>query len=310
MKPTYVQHCDWGTVPNKRWRARAKLQADGSYTTESIELAGDLTQLIPSIQQEIGPTECALMGFDFPIGIPAPYADAAGIEHFKSFLTLLGLGQWTDFFSCATRASEISLHRPFYPFIPGGTKQSQLLGALGLPNIDDLRRKCEKKHSGRRAACPLFWTLGANQVGKAAIVGWRDVLVPAIKAGKNVLLWPFDGPLDELLQPGNVVICETYPAEYYRSIFSEPLKSKRKREFRRGISPALLNWATGKHITFETAVRQEIETGFSHGDDDAFDAVIGLLGMLEVVTGNRRTCDPAEEEVIKLEGWIFGQSVG
>jgi hypothetical protein len=57
-------------------------------------------------------------------------------------------------------------------------------------------------------------------------------------------------------------------------------------------------------------VRQEIERGFSHGDDDAFDAVIGLLGMLEVVTGNRTTCDPAEEELIKLEGWIFGQSVG
>ena len=159
------------------------------------------------------------MGFDFPIGVPEPYASAAGIEEFKSLLFALGTGAWEDFFTVSRIAAEISVHRPFYPFRPGGTKQAHVLKALGLQHIDDLRRRCERKQSGRRAACALFWTLGANQVGKGAIVGWRDVLAPALRDDKNVALWPFDGRLDELLRPGKIVIAETYPAECSLLVF-------------------------------------------------------------------------------------------
>jgi hypothetical protein len=86
---------------------------------------------------------------------------------------------------------------------------------LDLICIDDLRRKCELASGARRAACPLFWTLGANQVGRAATIGWRDLLSPALNNIPNVKLWPFDGSLADLLKPGNTVIVETYPAEYY-----------------------------------------------------------------------------------------------
>ena len=52
--------------------------------------------------------------------------------------------------------------------------------------------------------------LGGNQVGKAAISGWCDVIEPALRPSKRghgpVRLWPFDGPLATLLgQPGMVV---------------------------------------------------------------------------------------------------------
>lgn len=53
---------------------------------------------------------------------------------------------------------------------------------LSLKMFDELRRLCEMSvpawsvYPGRRAACPLFWTLGGQQVGKAAILGWREVL--------------------------------------------------------------------------------------------------------------------------------------
>ena len=46
----------------------------------------------------------------------------------------------------------------------------------------------------------------ANQVGKAAIIGWREVLAPALRGGGSVSLWPFDGSLPSLLVPGNVVV--------------------------------------------------------------------------------------------------------
>src|SRR5215469_1950241 len=83
-----------------------------------------------------------------------------------------------------------------------------------------------KTANGSQAACPLFWTLGASQVGKGAIVGWREVLAPALRDDEAVLLWMFDGRLCELLRPGTIVIAETYPTECYGWFFSEPLKGK------------------------------------------------------------------------------------
>jgi len=306
--PTHIYHADWGTDPKKRWLARAKLGSDGRYTPEAPHPVGDHTQLITSIRTEIGSEDCALVGFDFPIGVPERYASAAGIGEFKSFLLGLGTGAWADFFNCARLSAEISVHRPFYPFRPGGTKQAHVLTALGLQEIDDLRRQCERKQNGRRAACALFWTLGANQVGKGAIVGWRDVLAPALRADKNVALWPFDGRLNELFQPGRIVIAETYPAECYGWFFSEPLRGKGKLEVRKGVGIHSLSWAINRGVELAGALRREIEAGFPEGDD-AFDAVVGLFGMIEVVTGRRQAGDLSENRIRKLEGWILGQSV-
>jgi hypothetical protein len=182
------------------------------------------------------------------------------------------------------------------------TRQAHLLSALGLDSIDDLRRECEKQQPGRRAACPLFWTLGANQVGKGAIVGWRDVLAPALKHGNNVLLWPFDGKLRELLQPGKVVIAETYPAECYGWFLTEPLKGKGKQENRAKASVAMLKWAKSIGVELDVELTQRIEEGFPQGDD-AFDPVVGLFGMLGVLTGKR---PPIELEEDRISTWKAG----
>jgi hypothetical protein len=304
--PPHIYHADWGTDPRKRWLARARFGADGRYIAEAPRPVGDHTQLITSIRTDIGSEGCALVGFDFPIGVPERYASTAGVEKFKSFLLELGTGAWADFFTVSRTSSEISMHRPFYPFKPGGTKQLHLLAALGLQVIGDLRRQCERKQNGRRAACALFWTLGANQVGKGAIVGWRDVLAPAFQADKHVVLWPFDGGLDKLLQPGKIVIAETYPAECYVWFFSEPLRGKGKLEVRRRVGADLLSWASNTRVELTAPLRGEIEAGFPEGDD-AFDAVVGLFGMIEVIVGKRQAGDPSENRIRKLEGWILGQ---
>jgi len=136
-------------------------------------------------------------------------------------------------------------------------------------------------------------------------VGWRDVLAPALRADKNVALWPFDGRLHELLQPGKIVIAETYPAECYGWFFSEPLIGKGKLEVRRGVGTRLLSWAVERELELEASLREEIEAGFREGDD-AFDAVVGLFGMIAVITGKRQAGDPTENR-IKVEGWILGQ---
>jgi hypothetical protein len=83
-----------------------------------------------------------MIGFDFPIGLPRAYAAAAGISSFPRFLDLLGSPPWEEFDVVARRPSEITLHRPFYPAVPGGTKREHLYHALGL-TAPELRRVCE-----------------------------------------------------------------------------------------------------------------------------------------------------------------------
>ncbi len=308
MRPGHILHADWGMAPKKRWLARASVAADGRYTAHAPNRIENHADLIPSTQRQIGANGCAFIGFDFPIGIPISYARLTGARDFKSFLKELGSGEWVDFYSVASAPSEISLHRPFYPSAPGKTSQAQLLTALGLDSFDELRRECERQQWGRRAACPLFWTLGANQVGKGAIVGWRYVLAPALGDLNAISLWPFDGRLQDLLTPGRIVVAETYPAECYGWFFPEPLKGKGKVEIRRKAGVHMLNWAETACVELDPALVGAIKRGFPEGDD-AFDAVVGLFGMVEVAAGRRQPGEPSKHSVRNLEGWILGQSL-
>jgi hypothetical protein len=208
------------------------------------------------------------------------------------------------------RREESSCDRRSYPYKTGGKKQQHLLDALKAADINELRRKCEIGREGRRAACSLFWTLGPNQVGKAAIIGWRDVLAPAWGYDKSVVLWPFDGSLDELLKPGNILIVETYPAECYGWFFQGGLRGKKAdTEVRKRVAGELFRWAGQASLKLDPELTQNIEQGFPDGDD-AFDATVGLFGMLEVLRGERKSGDPKNENVRKLEGWILGRQSG
>jgi hypothetical protein len=61
--------------------------------------------------------------------------------------------------------------------------------------------------------------LGSQQVGKAAISGWRDLLTPALTdKSLNFTIWPFSGSLKNCCLPGNLVALESYPAEFYNHL--------------------------------------------------------------------------------------------
>ncbi|HVV72082.1 MAG TPA: DUF429 domain-containing protein, partial [Verrucomicrobiae bacterium] len=174
---------------------------------------------------------------------------------------------------------------------------------------DELLRVCEIGVPDRPAACSLFWTLGAKQVGKAAITGWKEILNPATQRG--ALLWPFGGPLDELIKRKQLIIAETYPAEAYRHIGVKfRSSSKRSVEGRRQQYAVLCAWAKRSGVHFEPQCQVEIESGFERcgaQGEDAFDALIGLLGMIDVADGRRAEGAPTHLYVRNWEGWILGQ---
>jgi hypothetical protein len=180
-----------------------------------------------------------------------------------------------------------------------------------------LLRRCDREQVNRRAAAPLFWTMGAQQVGKAAIIGWRDVLAPALRnKAVDLAIWPFSGPLHTLLQPGRVVVAETYPAECYRHLgVTLAVKDtfghsgKRSQYARRHNAPRLLAWASETGVTLDAELQKQINEGFgaSRDGEDPFDAIIGLFGTLNVALKRRPPGEPYDEDVRRIEGWILGQ---
>jgi hypothetical protein len=310
IKPALVVHADWSIHEQKRWLCMATLIEDGQYVVQMPRPVGDIHTLLPRLKEKArGPF---FLGVDFPLGLPLAYARQVGVTDFVALLPQLGRGKWGPFYEVAERKEEIGLYRPFYPFRPGGTSQAHLLEGLNVSHVNALRRRCDRARPGRKAAAPLFWTLGAQQVGKAAIVGWRDMLAPAhCDPRLDMALWPFSGKLAALLETRQIVVAETYPAECYLhlNIAFGPQQSKYRREDRAEKGKQLVSWAAKHTLLLSAALTTALQDGFatSKEGDDLFDAVAGLLGMINVLQGGRPAGEPADPEVRLTEGWILGQ---
>lgn len=298
--------------------AKAVLGTDRRYHAAAPTLVGDTATYINRLLDEAGARGPVFLGFDFPIGIPRGYAAKAGITDFLSLLPKFGRGPWHDIYDVAGRPEDISLHRPFYPAksntLPRPSVR-QLLKGLGLEQRADMLRHADR---GPPAAAPIFWTVGGNQVGKAALAGWRDIIAPALRSRrKDVGVWPFDGTLEDLLTTRRIIIAETYPGEIYSHLglrFSRRAgigtSGKRTQVDRAGNASRLLGWARKAHVALDPALARLIRAGFGKAPagEDPFDATVGLFGMLNVVFGHRLTGEPDAPAIRMIEGWILGRS--
>ena len=70
---------------------------------------GTLSDLLPALLAEAGPNGTALLGVDFPIGLPQAYAAKAGIADFRDALKKFGRGRWRSFYDHAKTRAEIGL---------------------------------------------------------------------------------------------------------------------------------------------------------------------------------------------------------
>ena len=132
------------------------------------------------------------LGVDLPIGLPRAYAAGLPERDFLHFLTTIA--DETELLPGLRHACRGGTGRPFYPMrgIRGMTRAAHA-AALGLDGATALSRACDRATAERPAGAPLFWTLGANQSGKAAIAAWQHMLLPALASGDDVRLWPFAG---------------------------------------------------------------------------------------------------------------------
>jgi hypothetical protein len=249
------------------------------------------------------------LGVDLPLGLPRAYAACLPERDFPHFLTTTATRP--DFFKVCATLSEVAAGRPFYPArgIAGMTRAAHA-AALGLDGAAALSRACDRATAERPAGAPLFWTLGANQAGKAAIAAWQDMLLPALAAGEDVRLWPFAGAFRSLLAPGAVALAETYPAEALRHLGIRLKGSKRRQADRAAVADRLGAAMATLAVQPDEALERSMAEGFGAdaAGEDRFDCTLGVLCVLNVLAGNRTDAAPADPWIMRWEGWVLGQT--
>lgn len=297
-------HADWSVDPAKRWVARARL-AGGTWRLGAPVPVGQIGSFLARLCAEARGTPVAL-GVDLPLGLPRAYAAGLPDADFPAFLRRAG--SISGFFEVAASLGEIGFDRPFYPARGArGMTRAAHATALGFDDASALSRACDRGTAERPAGAPVFWTLGANQTGKAAIVAWRDMLA---RPSAPVRLWPFAGPFRSLLAPGSVAMAETYPAEAMRHLGIRLAGSKRRRSDRAEAAPALLGAVARLEAAASPALSAAVLDGFGAdpAGEDRFDCVLGLLCVLNVLAGRRPDAAPDDGWIRRWEGWVLGQT--
>lgn len=301
----HIVHCDWSLRAAGRWMASAERAADGSWRASGPAPVPAPALFLDHLfaRAQDGAT---LAAFDFPIGFPAGFGVGTGLPGFTAVLDALGRGAWPELYAVAAEPGEIGTRRPFYPARPGGARLAHLLDGHGVAGVEALVRACERAGPDGGAAGCMFWTLGAKQAGKAALSGWREVLVPG--RGRGARLWPFDGDLAALAGAGGLTLAESYPGDAYGQLGFK-LRGKGDPSRRAAVAGHLLAWTTSRRVALDAALRAAILGGFppEAGGDHGFDAAAGLFAAIAVAAGER-SAGPALTPAGRLwEGWILGR---
>ena len=304
-------HADWSLDARKRWQTRASRTATG-WRIAAPEPVGDPATWMKRLCAETpGPIA---IGADLPLGLPRGYIQRHAIQgDFPAFLK--ALRQHPSFFLVNPTLDTIAPARPFYPArgLKGMTRAAHA-AALGLDGPAGLSRLCDRATAIRPAGAPLFWTLGANQTGKAAISAWRDWLIPALHSGLDLAIWPFatdgGGDFTALLARHRIVVAETYPAEAMRHLGLRMAGSKRRQADRIALEPALHDALARLAAEPAPALQAALACGFGAdaAGEDRFDSLIGVLGVLNVLAGHRPGTAPPDPWLTTWEGWVLGQT--
>jgi hypothetical protein len=300
-------HADWSLDARKRWVAVARFES-GVWQVRDPAPVGEVGTFLARLRSAAAGAPVAL-GLDLPLGLPRAYAGRLPDAGFVPFLRRIA--RVASFFEAATTLAEVGADRPFYPARGArGMTRAAHAAALGLAGAADLSRACDRATLERPAGAPLFWTLGPNQTGKAALAAWRDMLASALSIDGEVHIWPFAGPFRTLVRPGAMALAETYPAEALRHLGIRLSGSKRRQLDRAVVGPALLDAMARLGAKPDLPLATAIRDGFGADatGEDRFDCVLGVLCVLNVLAGGRPDSAPDDPWIQRWEGWVLGQT--
>ena len=294
----------------------------GAWLAEAPEPVGAPGSLLLRLDAQAGGGPIAF-GIDCPLGLPRAYVQRNPSRHrdFRDFLT--GLDETPELVEVCSRLDQVSGRRPFYPQRGlRGMSRATHAAALGLADAASLYRRCDLATATRAAGAPLFWTLGANQSGKAAISAWLELVLPTLRdAPERLHLWPFDGDVARWASTGasagkpagRVLLAETYPAEAMDQLGlclrgPRGRGSKRRQPDRATLAGPLREALTSLEVQLSAGLSDGLDRGFGAdaAGEDRFDSVLGLICVLSVLYGRRADRVPQDPWIRRWEGWVLG----
>src|SRR4029453_8110457 len=137
-------------------------------------------------------------------------------------------------------------------------------------------RECDRL----TGAGPIFWLVGPRQVGRSAACVWRDVIAPNLG---RVALWPFDGPLTELVASRRPIVAEMCRAFLLRPL-GAAVPRKSDQAARATCGRAVLRSARADTRLDLDAVAGLLRGGFgrSNAGEDPFDATIACIALAKL----------------------------
>ena len=199
--PDVVAHADWSVSAAKRWVAVAAPSTTGatSWRPSSPSVsAGERLARSGGAEPIVWPTATVrcCSGSICHSGCQWPTAAGPGSPTWRSGCRVdADLGRSGRRQHHRRRSRRLGRCTRPVPAAPAATTSSKR--PWGRDRSTSCAAPASANRRSTRAACPVFWTLGANQVGRGAVLAWREV----VREG-GCRLWPFDGDLPSLVRGG------------------------------------------------------------------------------------------------------------
>ena len=206
--------CDWSTRSSSRAVAVARVE-NGTYQTDTISPPPDgwcVASLIETARGVVSTTSLpCVIGVDVSLGIPYALGRRIGLG-FRDYLASLEPAAYS---SVVTEPAEWTSARPFFRIAPGAGGKQRFIDAAGG---DSMQRRQLEILTGAKPTFALSGVPGV--VGGATRSFWRELRE---LRGDGVALWPFDGPLEALLERDEIVLAEAYPKLTYGIVLADSL---------------------------------------------------------------------------------------
>ena len=267
---------DWSSNPGGR---AAYVARPADRVIRRVDFASCTFETLISESVRMAKGGPVLIGIDVPIGIPKSFASHPGDDlDFTQWLRTT-VAHSSDFLRPCGRAEEWLRERPFFAV------QS---GKGGYTRWVDLMRaeRCEPLRDVDRltGAKSLFVTSGSpGSVGSSVLDIWPQLL----QHRRTVSVWPFDGPLKELMDPRRPTVAEIYPRALYGIALSPHLEVARRPRLKIFKREPACRVAALNALREQKWVRTfgvEIHDGDrAIANDDAFDALMSVAALLRCV---------------------------
>ncbi|GEM_PF-2076621 len=307
-QPGTLLAADWGKPLKKRAVYKADVAGRAIERIDSEEW--NLQLLLETAREIVGAGKGpVVVSLDLALGIPKQFFQSVRrcerwriADRFIDWLSLLN-AEPDVFWEEVNSADQWRVERPFFS-VPKG---QGALTAFETTAGYSLRREVDRLTHAK----PLFAVSGIpGTVGSGTRCLWQELAPLLSDNSRDFKVWPFEGPMDQLLKQENIIVAENYPAISYTSALRVELPgrklivSKTKAPQRTQAVLMLSNaaWIATHGVTLPDLVA-------ARDDEDDFDALMTAAAGLRCILEGYSLEQPDLDDPVAEGGMLLSSAV-